>query len=764
MTRIHLKLLGLGLCLASVSQPTYAGVTTSGSEYPLLGNVQGHQQNPAMAVGANGGFVVWQNATAESGGERVVAQRLGADLKGLGSAFRVSQNVVGQHEENPAAALMADGGLVAAWEGGPRANKDVYVRFANERGGFITGDTVANSHRAGNQHSPAVAVLADGSALVVWSSDKQDGSGSGVFGQRFTAQGVRMGTEFLVNQTTMYNQLDPAVAALSSGGFVVAWVSETATGRTSIGAVNLRGNLMGRLFGANGSPAGNEYQLNEGDELTSAPSLAPKGTGFVAAWVEKDEANPKNSSDIAVRSFSSAGVPAGKEEILNTYRTGAQRDPVVVSLGDDALVAWTSMGQDGSGAGVQARLVSGGREWKVNTQTRLHQSTPALGVDGSGRILASWVNTVRSDHSILAGQVYSTQSSTGTDLTAGEVKVHSAANTARRSVPSVASEAQKSAQARALAEKARMAKVAAQQRASASATARIKATPKAAPTETPDSASPPSVASVPSAPATPPSAVSESAAVSQARTAANRASLSRPTRMSTRPTIDRARYNVASAARNALTRRAQSASYASRNAAAQRSSGGWGTRTPTAGYTRTSTRTAMTAPQRTTSMRTPYARPSTRQSSYNPWAVQSSRATSSRFGASTASRAPTMASRVSTRNAGAYNARTPYTTRTAAQQTRTAAQQFASARATASRRTAASAPNSGAVQANLVNDGRGYRVQWNGDQGGIYQVQRSSDQSKWQNVGAPRWGRGAADSLRIRSSNTPQHYRVVRRR
>ena len=48
---------GIGM---SVSQ---AALTPLGGEFPLLGNIAGHQQNPNVALGRTGGFVVWQTAT-----------------------------------------------------------------------------------------------------------------------------------------------------------------------------------------------------------------------------------------------------------------------------------------------------------------------------------------------------------------------------------------------------------------------------------------------------------------------------------------------------------------------------------------------------------------------------------------------------------------------------------------------------------------------------------------------------------------------------
>ena len=54
--------------------------------------------------------------------------------------------------------------------------------------------------------SPAVAVGESGNFVVVWQSDGQDGSGWGVFGRRFTREGVALGGEISIagagNQVT----------------------------------------------------------------------------------------------------------------------------------------------------------------------------------------------------------------------------------------------------------------------------------------------------------------------------------------------------------------------------------------------------------------------------------------------------------------------------------------------------------------------------------------------------------------------------------
>ena len=396
----------------------HAALSPVGGEYPILGDIPGHQQKPAAALGAAGGFIVWQNATTTSGGERIMAQRIGADLAASGVAFRVSQVAVSRDEENPKVAALKDGGAIVVWEGGGRSSKDIYVRVLRPEGGFASSDTVANTYTMGIQDRPAVAALQGGGAVVLWVSAGQDGGGLGVYGQMFSAAGAKVGAEFLVNQTTAGNQSSPDVMALAGGGFVAAWISETVSGKTAVGAPNLRGNLSGRLFSANGQAAGNEFNMNGGDAICSEPTLAPASSGgFTMAWVQKDEKVVKNTGDIYVRSFNAEGVPVGEARRHNVNLVGGQYGPRAQMLGDSGLVIWSGPEQSGAGQGVQARMLSGGSEFRVNSQTALHQKSPIVIGSGS-EYVAAWVNTISPAHSILSAQRYSL-SSGAFDLTAG---------------------------------------------------------------------------------------------------------------------------------------------------------------------------------------------------------------------------------------------------------------------------------------------------------------------------------------------------------
>jgi hypothetical protein len=87
-----------------------------------------------------------------------------------------------------------------------------------------------NTYTTSVQTDPSVAADSAGNLVVVWHSLGQDGSGYGVFGQRFAGSGIPLGPEFRVNTYTTDNQYSAAVAADTSGNFVVVWTSNAQDG------------------------------------------------------------------------------------------------------------------------------------------------------------------------------------------------------------------------------------------------------------------------------------------------------------------------------------------------------------------------------------------------------------------------------------------------------------------------------------------------------------------------------------------------------
>ena len=85
----------------------------------------------------------------------------------------------------------------------------------------VGGEFLVNTTTADSQTRASMAMDADGDFVVAWQSNLQDGSGNGIFAQRYNAAGVAQGIEFRVNTTTANFQVSPDIAMDADGDFVV---------------------------------------------------------------------------------------------------------------------------------------------------------------------------------------------------------------------------------------------------------------------------------------------------------------------------------------------------------------------------------------------------------------------------------------------------------------------------------------------------------------------------------------------------------------
>ena len=388
--------------------------TTNGTQYAVIGQLPGDQVWPDVAVNTNGGFVVWQDNVTDGSGWGVSATRLDPTLSASPNWSDVRVNVTGTNDqENARVALLKGGGAVFVWQGGVEGlNQHVYTRFLNSSNIFLTStDVMVNTFTNYFQINPAVAVLNNSNVVVVWGSYDEAGSNSlqDVYGQTLSPAGQKIGGEFLVNQFTNYNQRTPAIAPLANGGFVVAWVSEqeqlvapvlgtNSTYITSSTATTPSVDVYARLYNSSGVPQGGEFLVDTNSLNPCAnPSVAVAADGsFMVAWGAFDMVNQTNGWDIYARTFSSAGA-GGATLRVNTHLPGNQYEPRISSLGGDYLVAWTSMGQDGSREGVYRQFVHEngspvGGEFLVNTTTAGQQMQQAVASDGVSQFLAVWTS------------------------------------------------------------------------------------------------------------------------------------------------------------------------------------------------------------------------------------------------------------------------------------------------------------------------------------------------------------------------------------
>src|SRR3990172_9171466 len=248
-----------------------AGVP-QGSEFQVNSYTTDLQYRPAVASDANGNFVVVWAQDASSDG--VFGKRFNAAGVPQGSEFRVNSNTMGG--SRPAVSSDASGNFVTVWLSYNQdgSNWGVFGQRFDAAGLPQGSEFQVNSYTTGSQYGPAVASDANGNFVTVWQSYNQDGSGWGVFGQRFDAAGLRQGSEFPVNSYTTGYQRRPAVAADANGNFVVVWLQDESSG-----------GVFGKRFDAAGGPQGSEVRVNSYTTTSQNPGGASAVNGhFVVVW------------------------------------------------------------------------------------------------------------------------------------------------------------------------------------------------------------------------------------------------------------------------------------------------------------------------------------------------------------------------------------------------------------------------------------------------------------------------------------------------
>ncbi|GAB3370892.1 DUF4214 domain-containing protein [Massilia agri] len=149
----------------------------------------------------------------------------------------------------PSITTLAGGGFVVAWDSYANspwgyAASDIFFQMFDAAGNRIGGMTQANVDGGSGRFDAHVTALSDGGFVVTWESQSGDFDGNGVFGRRFGADGAaRDAREFAINEYRQGDQSHVAVTALSSGGFASAWVDTQADGSSTIEARVLAGEV-----------------------------------------------------------------------------------------------------------------------------------------------------------------------------------------------------------------------------------------------------------------------------------------------------------------------------------------------------------------------------------------------------------------------------------------------------------------------------------------------------------------------------------------
>ena len=363
--------------------------TPVGGEFLVNTTTVDSQSAASMGMDADGDYVVaWQSYLQDGSGTGIYAQRYDAAGVAQGGEFRVNTTTV-DNQSNPAVAMDADGDFVIAWQSNLQDgnSEGVYAQRYDAAGIAVGGEFQVNMATSGAQLNPAVAMDLDGDFVVTWQSSLQDGSSFGIYAQRYDAVGVRLGGEFRVNSVTFDSQSSPSVATDAGGNFVISWQSNSQDG-SGLG-------IYAQRYSSAGEALGSEFRVNSTiANAQDRPAIAMDQDGdFLIAWRSNQDGV---SNDVYAQRYDSVGTPLGGEFRVNTTTAEAQGTPAVAMDADgDFVILWNSYAQDGDVYGVYARRYSAagvaqGGELQVNTETVDEQRNSSVAMDADGDFVVTW--------------------------------------------------------------------------------------------------------------------------------------------------------------------------------------------------------------------------------------------------------------------------------------------------------------------------------------------------------------------------------------
>jgi|GEM_PF-3510155 len=316
------------------------GESTTPSVVLASSTIQGQRTAATVAANQAGNtIVVWQGRGA---GDKygIFLQRFDSTGAKVGDEQRVNETRGGtQHD--PAVAMAADGSFVITWSGSTAADPaGIFTRRFNADGTAAGSEELVNTTTADDQIESDIAMSSSGDYVITWSSRGQDGEGWGVFGQRFNAAGARQGDEFQLNTTTAASQRQSSVAMQDDGTFIAVWSSRGQDGDNW--------EIVGRRFDAAGAAVGDEFVVNTtttGRQLNA--QIAGAGGKYLVAW--QSGVLGAGGWEIMTQELDTSGNRVGTEQIVNSLIAGTDsghqiHPAVALNAAGSGSVVWSGYG------------------------------------------------------------------------------------------------------------------------------------------------------------------------------------------------------------------------------------------------------------------------------------------------------------------------------------------------------------------------------------------------------------------------------------
>ncbi len=238
------------------------------------------RNSPEIAIDSmdDGGFVVtWLEDNVG-----IVFERYDATGVSQGAPTTVQSN--DQTDVfSPSIKTLSDGSFIVSWTARISvidgvADDENFMQLFDSTGQAVGQNIQISSSDPGLQQGGEIAELSNGTLAIVWyDHGLVTAPEAHIHGQLFTLTGERIGESFQVDKT-VGQQNDPNIVPVQNGGFLVTWLDGYSNG----------GDVIGQLFSADGEKIGRDFVVSNATESTQQlidASLLSNGD-LVITWTD----------------------------------------------------------------------------------------------------------------------------------------------------------------------------------------------------------------------------------------------------------------------------------------------------------------------------------------------------------------------------------------------------------------------------------------------------------------------------------------------
>ena len=376
-----------------------------------------YERQPSVAMDANGNFAItWTASDYE--GQRNIFMQYYHDSDGDGEPDILEpcspvsifddipvNNTTSGNQSSPSIAMDDYGNFVIAWQGPDQDGSGIYFQIYDRCGNSVGSELKVITNTTQNQQNPSVAMDKSGSFVITWQGYNQDGSGRGLYTQRYDNIGNPVGPEFgITSPQGPYIEAAyrcPSVVKDANGNLVIA-SNYGELYDDGAGYSYIQEQIFAHIFDNSGNlqdvfNLGNVAPEEWGYELVCPSATMDDYGNFVITWTDWDNywnTLPDKANIIARKYvYDSDGNPVGST-FWATATTGLNVDPsAAIAENGDLVITWKRL--DGYSWRIYAKRFDSlgdpvGDEFLVNTSTQ-GGSDPSVAMAANENFVITWV-------------------------------------------------------------------------------------------------------------------------------------------------------------------------------------------------------------------------------------------------------------------------------------------------------------------------------------------------------------------------------------